>query len=259
MMRFVQGFTSTSVAAVLTVVGLAPAAAAQQGPTYDEPATREIVEQFVEAHGGMAPWDTRGEAASYTHTMYTPTLYAEDDTHWWISHEVVEYDPAGRLYHEWPIDNAKLAFDGEETWWVNWQRPNSAVGMRRVHFGFVFMPWLTQQNNVTLARIDGDVLPDDDVESIVVTMTYEGRPNPAFTIYIDPDTHRMRGFIKGGAVHTIHRLGEYDGALVAMDWTTWAGGSVIGHHSITQLDLDASIDPEWLVRPEGAEFRAAGS
>ena len=42
----------------------------------------------------------------------------------------------------------------------------------------------------------------------VVAMTYGSDARPSFRLFIDRDTHRLRGFAAGAALHTIRKYSE---------------------------------------------------
>lgn len=236
--------------ALLGALLSATAAGAQEGPTYDAPETRAIVERVLEAHGGLEAW-RRAETIAFDHVMFTPHLLKEGDTRWWTSREVV-HKPTGRLYQEWPVDGARMAFDGTRVWSVGWKRPNSPQGMARVHYRFLFLPWLTQDEGTVLARGDDETLPGDDRASLTVTMALPGGEGPPMALFVDPDTYQLRGFGYGPARHRIDRFGDADGLSVPIDWTTTVEGRVIGHHLALHVTLDAPWDPARLVPPSDA-------
>ena len=70
-----------------------------------------------------------------------------------------------------------------------------------------------------------------------------------FSLYIDPESHHLRGFRNRGSLHTVHRFGEADGLSVPIDWTTYVNGNVIGHHSVYRTQLLDHFDESMLERP----------
>ena len=70
------------------------------------------------------------------------------------------------MHHEWPIDGAALAHDGEAGWSVRWAKPNRPDQMARVHYYFLFLPWLSQDAEVSLARTKNETLREDHRESL---------------------------------------------------------------------------------------------
>jgi len=229
---------------------------AQEGPQYDTPDTEQLVQGMIEAHGGMEPWLT-AEAVEYTHIMFTPGN-SWGGSPWWISHEIVEQG-SRKVYHEWPIDGARLALDGETSWSVGWAKPNAPEQMARVHYYFVFLPWLTQDTGIRLGRAESETLPGDDKESSVVNVVFGADTEPSFRLFIDSDTHLLRGFAAGQALHTIGKYGDADGLTVPADWTTSVNGQTIGHHAAIDVSLGATLDPALLERPEGAKVSSGGA
>ena len=225
------------------------------GQQYDTPETGEIVQRLLEAQGGTDAWSRSG-AVAFDHVMFTPSVYQEGDTHWWASSEVIEHGTL-RAYAEWPIDGAKLAHDGEDVWSVGWKRPNPPAGMANIHYYLIFLPWLTQQDGVRLSRADAGTLPGDDVESIVVDVAF-GDGDAPFSLFVDPASHRLRGFRNRASLHTIHRFGDVDGMSVPIDWTTYVNGNVIGHHSVYRPTLLDRFDESLLEAPDGA-VRGSGA
>ncbi|MEM7415875.1 MAG: hypothetical protein AAF389_10295 [Gemmatimonadota bacterium] len=236
-----------------TVLALsAPPAAGQE---VDAPETARLVQDLLAAQGGMQAWE-ESVAVEFDHVMFTPAVYAEGDTHWWASREVIEHGTL-RAYAEWPIDGARLAHDGREVWSVGWKRPNAPDGMARIHYFLVFLPWLTQQDDARLTAGSPASLPGQEVESLVVDVAF-GEGEPPFALFIDPDTHRLRGFRNRGSLHVIHRFGDADGLSIPIDWTTYLNGNVIGHHSVYHASLLDHFDESLLEAPPGA-VRGSGA
>jgi hypothetical protein len=57
-----------------------------------------------------------------------------------------------------------------------------------MHDNFVFLPWLTRKDGVTLAREEDPVLHEEDVENTVVTLAYLGREKLVFLLQTEKET-----------------------------------------------------------------------
>lgn len=164
----------------------------KNGPLYASPKTKEIIQKMIQAHGGMENWQ-KAKSISFDHKMIDPRTPNEP----WVSKEF--HDPISRrTYQHWPLDNARLAFDGERTWTVNWGKGNPPAMMARVAFYFLNLPWVTQDESVQLAEPGRGKLPHtaDSKEFIIVRMTYrDGNPFEYYDLYIDPDDHLLKGIL----------------------------------------------------------------
>jgi hypothetical protein len=235
-------------AAMAAVLGMAGVTSAQEGPTYDSPETRGLVERMIERQGGMAPWEA-AETVGYTHVMFTHMVFKEGDTKWWISEESHDLE-TGRAYQAWPIDGAQAAFDGERVWSTGWQRPNRPEGMMHQHLTMVFMPWITQQPGFNFSRGEDEVLPGDEVASVAIMIESDRTPPMAF--FVDPEDGALRGFAFGPARHLVRRWGDADGLRVPIDWTTTMKGEVIGDHALLHPTLHGRWDESRLTAPPDA-------
>jgi hypothetical protein len=240
------------------------------GPDYASPETKEVIEMMIEAHGGMDIWRT-APTLSYVHEMVDPNK--PDDS--WLSHEVIEQGRR-RLYQDWPLDGAVLVYDGDETWTVDWSKPNQPKMMALFFFYFVNLPWVTQDDNVQLGKPERSSLPGLDKEFYSILMSFRGKPAPgktaedSFRLFIDPDTYRLRGYeyVMGygamldgmgvppgqlfGPMLRIHQaFVEVDGLVFPAEMRTMPpDGSVIyGHHVISNHSLHKKWDESRMRKP----------
>ena len=108
----------------------------------------------------------------------------------------------------------------------------------------------------------------DDREYITVKMTFEAgvgeTPDDYYTIYIDPETNRMRAtefvvthaamldlfkappeakFI-GPLIHVYEEYGTYDGLVIPTRYTTYTpNGRQYGNHTVEDISFSVRCDP----------------
>ena len=126
---------------------------------------REIVEQMIEAHGGLEEWRS------------APTVSFEDsfrppDGSPIVSRVTVEQG-SRRAYLDFPEMGARIAWDGEKAWSENWQGPFPPRFFALLSYYFLNLPWLAADAGVNLSDPGAGRLWDDLIEYITVKMTFE--------------------------------------------------------------------------------------
>ena len=91
--------------------------AAADGPKYASSATRQAVLAMVEAHGDLDSWRA-APAISFTRRA----VFDRNPEAPWLLRETIEQG-SRRLYQHWPLDDTRLASDGEAVWTVGWRQP----------------------------------------------------------------------------------------------------------------------------------------
>lgn len=173
-------------AAVAGVLALVAGCAA--GTTREEPApvaareVPDVVARMIEAHGGMQAW-----AAA-------PTVRFTERWGDGPATTVTVEQGARRAYQEIAGTNARMAWDGERAWGVEWKGapPRFAA---RLNYYFLNLPWLTMDPGVMLGEPGIGRVFDDTTSYKTVMMTFEpgtgDTPDDSFELYIHPVTHRL--------------------------------------------------------------------
>lgn len=248
----------------LAAIGILAITGTASGSTGDE-----VVKKMIEAHGGWAKWDA-APAVQFRHVLVAPS--DPDDA--WVSVETIEQGRR-RAYLDWPRDGAFIAFDGTRTWSTNWKRGNPPSFMVHLAYYFLNLPWLTQDDGVHLSDVGKGRIPGDDREYLTVKMTFGAgvgeTPDDYYTIYIDPETYRMRAtefivthaavldlfkappevkFI-GPLIHVYEDYGTFDGLLIPTKYSTYApNGQVYGNHTVEDISFRVEFDASKVQMPE---------
>lgn len=256
-----------------SAVVIAACGSGQTGPTQPAtPTASALVAAMTEAHGGNDAWQRAG-SVRFRHLVTVP-----NDTPW-ISDEVHEPGIGGRSYHDWPVDRARLGFDGERIWTVNWSRGNPPTMMARFIYYFLALPWIVGEPGVELDEVGRAELPDDPTSYRVVGLRFDagGAKHPPtasrFLLYIHPKTHRLRAvdfWVSFGPLLDLmqlpadatevgplrHIFTEHvtvDGLVVPSRFTTFGpDGSAYGDHVLTRWSFSLPFDSAKTARPEGA-------
>lgn len=269
----------TKLTRISAIVGLAlllacPALVA--APQYASDETRRVIENMLEAHGGLQRWRD-APSVSYDAVMHN-NYHGKGEFAWWVQHEVI--DQASRqVYQHWPFDDARLGYDGKEVWSHNWQRANPPDMMVHFFYYFVNLPWLTQDDNVVLGEPAKFTWPGLEQELIEVSMNFSEAPSVGktakdyFVLYIDPQTWRLFGyqygvgnprFLKlfkmpegqetfGPLWRVITKYSEAGGLLFPSAFRTMPepDARIVGNHVILNIDVSQAFDDSKAQRPEG--------
>lgn len=231
----------------------------------------DVATVMIEAHGGLDAWRAK-RTLSYRHTMVAP--YAPDDP--WVSVEVVD-NSSRREYQEWPLDHARIAYDGEQVWSVNWKRANPPKFMVNMAYYFINLPWLTRDDGVNIGELGQGKLPGEEKTYVTVMMTFDPgvgeTPEDYYKLFVDPDTGLLKGveyIVTYGAMLDLMKLPadqtylgpltkvytsyeEIDGLKVPATYRTFApNGQVYGEHKVENFAFDGPFDESMLQMPEGA-------
>ena len=257
---------------------MAAPAGAQQGPDYDSPETRAIVEAMVEAHGGIEAWRAAPTVA-FDNTFFNPFAAQQGQSPWWVAREVIDQDDR-RVHQYWPLTDGRLAYDGERTWTHNWGVGNPPQFMVHFFYYFTQLPFLTQDEGVVLTYLGREELPGKDRTFDVVRMEFETMASPGKTrrdryeLFIDTEAKLLGGYrywnawgpmmdlmgvpegeIFGPMLRVHDRLTTVDGFVVPMEMHTMAadGSQTYGYHTITNYSFTEAFDEGWMEMPEGAQ------
>ena len=281
-MKLLARSTTPLVATGLLASLFSPAQAMERGtgkgPIYASPATRAVIEKMVEAHGGIEPWRA-AKTFSFDNLFFNP-LYEQMrwPSPWWASHEVIELSTR-RAYHDWPLDRARLTYDGEDVWTVDWGQKNPPKMQSLFFFYFIGLPWLTQDPNVRLEEPGTAKLPGEDTQYTTVRMEFAEKPpvgktkQDTFLLYIDPKTHRLRAYeytvgygamldlmgipdgqVAGPMLRFLDKFAEVDGLLVPSEMHTGSpdGSQTWGYHVLMNHSLREPFDESRMNKPAKA-------
>jgi hypothetical protein len=232
---------------------------------------QDVAMEMIDAHGGMRAWK-QAATMSFKNSFVAP--YDPDDP--WVSIETTQQG-SRRSYQDWPLDNATVAYDGEQVWSVGWKRDNPPKFMVNMAYYFLNLPWLTQDDGVVLAGPGKGKLPNDDAIYTTIRMTFEAgvgdAPDDYYEIFIDPDTHLMRGveyIVTYGAMLDLIGVPadvRFFGPLVKVfeSYATVAGlkvpakfntysmeGDVYGEHIVEDISFSKKFDEARMSMPDGA-------
>jgi hypothetical protein len=148
-----------------------------------------LVDQMIEAHGGLANWKT------------AKTVYFEDQ---W-TYPGGQKGPVARItvdqrsrraYHDYPDLDATIVWDGEKAWSTNWSMPVPPRFMATLNYYFVNLPWLTKDPGVNLGAPGVGKLWLDETEYKTIRVTYDSgvgdTPDDYYVLYIDPATKLLK-------------------------------------------------------------------
>lgn len=151
-----------------------------------------VVSKMIDAHGGMDNWN-KASVLSFTHIL----VFGKPlDTEFWVSHETTEIN-SGRTYHDWPILDSRLAYDGTRIWTENWAIANPpGTNVNNIYYA-VAMPWLSQKSSVILEAEPVGTLPGDSLYYFVIKMTYteesKESPHKYYKLFVHPMTYLLTG------------------------------------------------------------------
>jgi hypothetical protein len=257
---------------ILAVVAacLAPLPVGGQTPK----TARALAQRIVEAHGGIEKWRAT-KTVSYEHTLLIPTRMPDNDN-WWISRETVEHSTK-RVYQEWPLEKAKLVYDGKQVWTVDWGKDNPPAFMVHAAYYVLDAPWLTQDPGVRLEGPGKDKLPGDPKEYLTLKVWYsrygERTPRNYYVLYVDPVTYRVKGYAYnvtygtlldlmklppevseiGPTFHVFTAYETHGGLTFPVRYETYdREGKIYGYHIVRDLKVGEAFDERRLKRPANA-------
>ena len=268
-MRFFK-ITAVFVALVLESVTFAC-------PQYASSESQRVIEAMVEAHGGLERWRSI-PAIRFDNVMHN-NYHGKNEFAWWVAHEVIDQQTR-KVWQEWPMDDARIGYDGKDVWSVNWNRGNPSAFMVHFFYYFVNLPWLTQDDGVQLSEVSRFKWPGIDEELYEVRMTFDGAPtvgksgNDFYVLYIHPENYRLVGYQYGSGYgplvelmnmpegqdvfgplwRLITRYEEVDGLLFPSAFRTMpeADERIVGNHVILNIDVSSPFEAEKAERPTGA-------
>ncbi len=247
-------------------------------PDYASDETRMVIEKMISAHGGLDKWQN-APTLSFDNIFYNPfASQMQWPSPWWVSHEVIDLKKR-RAHHDWPLDQAKLSFDGEKVWTVDWKAGNMPKMQAMFFFYFAALPWLTQDANVRLSEPGSAKLPGMEKDYITVLMEFRERPTvgktskDSFKLFIDPDSYLLQAYeysmgfgamldamgvpqgqIFGPMLRIHDNFAQVDGLLFPAEMHTMPpdGSQLYGNHVLMNFSLSEPFDESRMRMPSNA-------
>lgn len=248
-------------------------------PRYASTKTKEVIDRMIIAHGGIQKW-REAKTFSFDNIFFNPLAdQMQWPSPWWVSHEVIDLKKR-RAYHDWPLDRAQLAYDGEKVWTIGWKIANMPKFAAMFFFYFVSLPWLTQDANVRLGELGKGKLPGFDKDYFTVTMGFTATPTigktakDSYKLYIDPDTYLLQAYeyslgfgalldamglpVEQGVFGPMLRIHDkfitVDGQQLPAEMHTMApdGSQTYGHHVVFNYSFHDVFDEARMKMPAAA-------
>lgn len=246
-------------------------------PVYESAKTKEVIEKMLKAHGGYEKWKNI-PAIRFDNIMHN-NYHSKNEFAWWVSHEVIDQKNR-HVYQDWPMNEAKIAYDGKQVWSQNWRKANPPAAMTYFFYYFVNLPWLTQDNGVQLSNVTEFEWPDTGRTYYEIIMTYDGLPalgkssKDYFVLYIDKESYLLQGYqyavgnkallkalgqppereVFGPLWRMITKYTSVQGLTFPSAFRTMpeANERIVGNHVILNIDVSTPFDASQLSMPEGA-------
>lgn len=246
-------------------------------PQYASDETRRVITAMVDAHGGIERW--RAVPSIRFDDMMHMEGHDKGQWGWWVAHEVID-QKTRQVWQDWPMNDARIGFDGENVWSENWNAGNPSAMMVHFFYYFVNLPWLTQDDGVILSDVEKSTWAGIDSELYKVSMTFDGAPTVGksgkdfFVLYIDPESYRLvsyqygsgyapliemmnmpKGSVFGPMWRVITHYEEVGGLLFPSAFRTMPepDGRILGDHVILNIDVSTPFESEKAAKPEGAD------
>ena len=238
------------------------------GPQYADDESRRIIEAMVDAHGGIERWNA-APAIHFDNVMHD-NFAGRDRFAWWVAHEVID-QKTRQVWQDWPMDDARIGYDGKQVWSENWNKGNPSASMVHFFYYFVNLPWLTQDDSVILSEASRFAWPGIENELYEIRMSFDSAPalgkssKDFYVLYIDPESYQLVGYqyangyrplldamgmpesreVFGPMWRTILRYEEVGGLLFPAAFHTSPGGpdgKLAGDHVILNIDVTTPFD-----------------
>ncbi len=238
-------------------------------PEYQSNDTETIIMKMIEAHGGYKKW-SQAPSIRFDNVMHN-NYHQKNQFAWWVAHEVID-QKTRQVYQEWPMDKAKIGFDGKEVWQQNWSKGNPPEFMAHFFYYFVNLPWLTQDDNVTLSNVEKFKWPGLDKEFYQIKMSFKDKATIGkslkdyFILYIDPDSYLLTGYqytvgyepflevmgmkgkfeVFGPMWRIITKYENVNGLIFPSAFRTMpeADERIVGNHVILNIEIDKPFEYE---------------
>jgi hypothetical protein len=247
-------------------------------PEYASEKTKAVIEAMVEAHGGIEKWRAI-PAISFDAIMHN-NYHGKTELAWWVARESID-QKTKKVHQDWYLDEAEIAFDGDQVWSKNWRKSNPPTAMLYFFYYFMNLPFITQDDNSILSEPSEFEWPGHGGKTYhEVKMTFKEKPEIGkgaldyFVLYIDKDTHLLVGyqyaisnkaFLKalgqpperelfGPLWRIITKNQTVNGMVFPAAFRTMpeADERIVGNHIITHLDVTTPFDEAKVIMPDGA-------
>jgi len=247
-------------------------------PKYANKETKAVIEKMVEAHGGIEKWRSI-PAISFDSIMHN-NYHGKNELAWWVARESID-QKTRQVYQDWYLNDALIAYDGEQVWSKNWKKANPPTAMLYFFYYFINLPWITQDDGVILSDVNSFEWPGHGGKTYhEVKMTFAEQPvigkSPLdyFILYIDPQTNLLAGYqyavgnralltslgqpaereLFGPLWRIITKNQTVDGLVFPAAFRTMpeADERIVGNHIVTHIDLHTPFDFSKVKKPDDA-------
>ena len=162
---------------------------------YASKETKEVIEKMIQAHGGYEKWKNL-KTLTFTSSMHSKSL---GFLRFWIKTQTIDMKTR-RSYQDWPLVGSQIVYDGEKTWSTNWRLGNPPNHQHSVYYYYVNLPWLTQDDNVKLGKVEKVKHPAFKTEVYKIQMSFTESPtlgksqNDTYTLYINATNYILDGY-----------------------------------------------------------------
>lgn len=162
---------------------------------YASKETKDVIEKMIKAHGGMEKWKSL-KTLTFTTAMHSKSL---GFLRFWINDQTTDMKTR-RSYQDWPLVGSKMSYDGKEAWGVDWRVGNPPNHQHSVFFYYINLPWLTQDKNVVLGKVEKLKHAAFKNEVYKIKMSFTKSPilgksvRDTYTLYIDSKNYILNGY-----------------------------------------------------------------
>ena len=213
-------------------------------PNYLSDLSKEIITKTLEAHGGLKTWE-KAEVIKFHKIARPVSQDGKLPYSPWITVETI-HKPTERVVIELPIDNGLIIRTNEEILYKGispskMQTANPAM-LSLMTYKFTNLPWLTQQEGVTVHEPTEAKLPNEEKTYHCIKITYDDSFGYAigdfYKLYIDPDSYQYKAvgfsvnmgqFIEGAGsspemVHVFKEYKTVNGLVIPTQYETYRMG-----------------------------------
>lgn len=242
---------------------------------YASKETQEVIEKMMTVHGGFERWKSL-KTLSFTNSMYSESL---GFVRFWVADQTIDMQMR-RSYQYWPLFGSQIAYNGSEVWSTNWRVGNPPNHQHSVYYYYVNLPWLTQDDNVSLGDVSKVKHPAFKNEVYKIKMSFIESPTlgksakDTFILYIDSQTHLLNGYeytvgygplldvlkvpktqeVFGPMLRINTYTGDVEGLKFPMLMTTKSPDlkQQYGDHAIYNYKINGGFDEQKMVKPADA-------
>ena len=247
-------------------------------PEYANDKTKAVIEAMVDAHGGIEKWRSI-PAISFDAIMHN-NYHGKNELAWWVARESID-QKTKQVHQDWYLDDAEIAYDGDQVWSRNWKKANPPTAMLYFFYYFINLPFITQDEGVVLSEVNEFEWPGHGGKTYhEVKMTFKERPVIGksaldyFVLYIDPTTNLLAGYqyaignralLKSlgqpperelfGPLWRVITKNQTAGGMVfpaAFRTMPEADERIVGNHIVNHIDVTTPFNQSAVQMPQGA-------